>query len=262
MPVITRAQVARPNVRRNGWKPQLPDFRDFEFTAPHTTAPSGSLRAQCPQVIEDQGQLGSCTANAIAVAIWFDLIKQKITAFAPSRLFIYYNERAMEGTIQSDSGAMIRDGIKSVNTLGVCSEALWPYSDANPGPFTRRPPKAAYTAALKNKSVKYQAVAQNLDAMKACLAAGSPFVFGFTVYESFESDAVAASGVVPMPGKSERVLGGHAVLCVGWDDASQRFLCRNSWGSGWGQGGYFTMPYAYLTNPKLASDFWVINVMA
>ena len=213
-------------------------------------------------MIEDQGQLGSCTANAIAVAIWFDLIRQKITAFAPSRLFIYYNERAMEGTIQSDSGAAIRDGIKSINTLGVCSETLWPYSDANPGPFSRRPPAAAYTAALKNKSLKYQSINQNLPSMKGCLATGSPFVFGFTVYESFESDAVASSGVVPMPAKTESVLGGHAVLCVGYDDTSQRFLCRNSWGQTWGDGGYFTIPYAYLTNPKLASDFWVINVVA
>lgn len=97
--------------------------------------------------------------------------------------------------------------------------------------------------------------------MKACLASGYPFAFGFTVYENFESDAVAATGVVPMPGTSEQVLGGHAVLAVGYDDAQQRFIVRNSWGSAWGMGGYFTMPYAYLTNPDLASDFWKIQAV-
>lgn len=249
-------------IAKHGWRPQLPDQRDFQFTAPATKLAKVSLGSSMPITVEDQGQLGSCTANAIAVAIWFDFIKQKLTAFRPSRLFIYYNERAVEGSVSYDSGAMIRDGIKSINTLGVCNETLWPYSDANPGPFTRKPPKAAYTQALKNKSLKYQAVAQNLTAMKACLASGSPFVFGFSVYASFESDQVAATGVVPMPGPKEQLLGGHAVLCYGYDDATQRFLCRNSWGSSWGQGGNFTIPYAYLTNPNLASDFWVIQVMA
>ena len=97
--------------------------------------------------------------------------------------------------------------------------------------------------------------------MKAVLAAGYPFVCGFTVYESFEGDDVAKTGIVPMPGSAEATLGGHAVMAVGYDDASQRFLVRNSWGTDWGMGGYFTIPYAYLTDSNLADDFWVIRVV-
>ena len=88
---------------------------------------------------------------------------------------------------------------------------------------------------------------------------GRPFVFGFTVYESFEGPDVARTGVVPMPGHQEKSVGGHAVMAVGYDDSTQTFLVRNSWGSGWGLGGYFMIPYAYLTNHGLANDFWTIK---
>jgi C1A family cysteine protease len=95
--------------------------------------------------------------------------------------------------------------------------------------------------------------------MRACLAEGFPFVFGFTVYESFESQQVARTGVVEMPGRGERVMGGHAVLAVGYRDSEKRFTVRNSWGAGWAMKGYFTMPYDYLPNPNLAEDFWTIR---
>jgi C1A family cysteine protease len=105
----------------------------------------------------------------------------------------------------------------------------------------------------------YQRVPRVLNQLKGCLASGLPFVFGFSVYDSFESQEVARTGVVPMPDTAtEQLLGGHAVLAVGYDDADQRFVVRNSWGEGWGDGGYFTMPYAYLTERSLASDFWAI----
>ena len=86
-------------------------------------------------------------------------------------------------------------------------------------------------------------------------------MFGFTVYESFESQEVAKTGVVPMPAPGEQVVGGHAVLAVGYDDSAQTFMVRNSWGTGWGQAGYFTMPYAYLTTRGLSSDFWTIRIV-
>lgn len=247
--------------RKYGWKPQLPDQRDYQFRAFLSDGtmlpPSIDLRPNCPPVL-DQGQLGSCTANAIANAHHFDQLKQKdADAFAPSRLFVYYNERAAEGTINSDAGAAIRDGIKSIATQGVCDELLVPYNIAK---FTKKPIPAAYKAALLHKSIAYLAVPQVLDQMRAALASGVPFVFGFTVYESFESQAVAASGVVPIPAAHEKVLGGHAVLCVGYDDASQRFTVMNSWGTGWGQVGFFTIPYAYLLG-KLASDFWTVKTV-
>jgi len=202
--------------------------------------------------------LGSCTANAIAGAVQFDLMKQQLPVFAPSRLFIYFNERVMEHSVASDSGARIRDGIKAVSKQGVCSETVWPYDVAR---FAEKPPVAAYQEALGQRALQYQTVLRRITQMKGCLAAGFPFVFGFTVYTAFESKAVERTGVVDLPHGGEKLLGGHAVLAVGYDDATQRFIVRNSWGEKWGQSGYFTMPYAYLLSADLASDFWTIRMM-
>jgi C1A family cysteine protease len=246
-------------VKRYGWVPDLPDQRDHLFAAPPAVVaslpPSVDLREQCPKGVYDQGRLGSCTANAIAAAFEFDLLKQGLTDFMPSRLFIYYNERVKLGTVDVDSGAMIRDGIKSVSKQGVCAETSWPYDVSR---FTEEPPKACYDEAVGNRATSYQRVLPILNQLKGCLANGYPIVFGFRVYESFETEDVAQTGVVPMPRSDEQALGGHAVLATGYDDATGRFLVRNSWGSGWGQDGYFTMPYAYLTERSLSSDFWAI----
>lgn len=240
-----------------GWRADKPDQRDHLYAAPlqGVVLPAKiDLRASCPTPY-DQGQLGSCTANAIAGALEFDQIKQGLTEATPSRLFIYYNERVMEHSVSEDAGAEIRDGVKSVNKQGACAESLWPYDIAQ---FATKPSVTCYSAAKAHRSVSYQRVLQSLPQMKACLASGSPIIFGFTVYESFESQQVANTGIVPMPGLHESVLGGHAVLCVGYDDSTQRFLVRNSWGA-WGDGGYCTMPYAYLLSRGLASDFWTIR---
>src|SRR5208337_5008241 len=188
-------------------------------------------------------QLGSCTANAIAGAIEFDRLKQELSDFVPSRLFIYYNERALEHTIDSDSGAQIRDGIKSVGRQGDCSETEWPYVITR---FRTRPPAKCYADALKYRAVLYQRLTPILNQLKGCLASGYPFVFGFTVYESFESAQVAQTGHAPMPAPTEASIGGHAVIAVGYDDSQNWFIVRNSWGVGWGIKGYFMMPYAYL----------------
>src|SRR5258705_4711890 len=229
-----------------GWVADTPDQRDHLYAAPVANLkklpPKVDLRPQCPKIIYDQGELGSCTGNAIACAVQFDRLKQKRKPdFIPSRLFIYYNERDMEGTIKSDSGAQIRDGIKSVAKLGTCPEPDWPYDIKK---FARRPPAKCFRDALKYKAVSYQRVIQTLSQMKGCLASGFPFVFGFAVYDSFESMAVAKNGVVPMPAATEKQLGGHAVLALGYDDKQQRFLVRHSWGRGWGMSGCCTMPSA------------------
>jgi C1A family cysteine protease len=255
----------RPHrIRRFGWIPDLPDIRDHMYSAPQptlATLPSTvDLRPNCPPVY-DQAELGSCTGNAIAGAVHFDRKKQALSPdFVPSRLFIYYNERVIEHTVSQDSGAMIRDGIKSISKLGVCRETPeWPY---NIEQFAQKPPADAFTEAKKHKAVSYSRLVNTVPQMKGCLASGYPFVFGFSVYESFESQAVAQSGVVPMPQSDEKLLGGHAVLAVGYDDAQQRFLVRNSWGSGWGMAGYFTMPYAYLTDSNLADDLWTVRIIS
>jgi C1A family cysteine protease len=248
-------------IARYGWIPDLPDERDHLYAAPPAflTAlpPFIDLRAHCPAVY-DQGMLGSCTANAIGGAIEFDRLKQSLADFVPSRLFIYYNERLIEGTVDIDSGAMIRDGIKSVASQGVCPEPEWPYVISK---FTDKPSTKAYVDAKSDRAVSYQSLVQDLNQMRGCLASGYPFIYGFTVYESFESPAVAQTGHVPMPGPSERAVGGHAVLAVGYDDASQTFLVRNSWGAGWGMAGYFAMPYTYLIQPGLADDLWTIRIV-
>jgi C1A family cysteine protease len=257
----------RRHVSRYGWIPDLPDHRDLVFSAPHSILRklprSINLSGKCPPVY-DQGELGSCTANAIGGAIEFDQIKQRLRTFIPSRLFIYYNERAIEDTISEDSGAMIRDGIKSVAKQGVCPEKMWPY---DPSPFppnrllTKKPTATCYREAIKHTAVRYQRVSRSLTQMKGCLASGYPFVVGFTVYESFESDAVARTGIMPMPGARDSVVGGHAVMAVGYDDRADRFRMRNSWGSKWGARGYFTMPYAYLLDANLSDDFWQITLI-
>jgi C1A family cysteine protease len=248
-------------VQRYGWVPDLPDHRDHYYAAPlvnlGTLPAKMDLRPKCPPVY-DQGNLGSCTANAIAGAIEFELIKEHKRDFVPSRLFIYYNERVIEHTVDSDSGAMIRDGIKSVHKQGDAPETEWPYIIAK---FADKPPANVYKDAKKYKVVHYQRVVRSVTQMKGCLASGYPFVFGFTVYESFESPEVAKTGQVNMPSLNEQVLGGHAVLAVGYDDSQQRFIVRNSWSSDWGLDGYFTMPYAYLTDPDLSDDFWTIRAL-
>ena len=250
-------------IQRFGWIPDLPDARDHMFAASSETMRSiptqVDLRPKCPPVY-DQGQLGSCTGNAIAGAIQFDREKQGLKPdFVPSRLFIYYNERVIEGTVSQDSGAQIRDGIKSVAQQGVPPESDWPYDITK---FAQKPPSKAYSDAALDKAVSYKRVVQTLAQLKSCLASGYPFVFGFTVYESFESQQVAKTGVVPFPNlQTEQVLGGHAVLAVGYDDGQQRFTVRNSWGPNWGMQGYFTIPYAYLTDRSLASDFWTVQLV-
>jgi C1A family cysteine protease len=206
--------------------------------------------------VEDQGNLGSCTGNAIAGAIEFlenkNLPRSQFIDI--SRLFIYYNERAIEGTIAEDSGAYIRDGVKAVATIGACSEKTWPYVIRK---FKTKPPTRAFTAAAKRKITEYLRIA-DLAGIKQSLAAGFPVVFGFEVYAQFESDQCAADGIVKLPSPNEQSIGGHAVLAVGYDDVRKALLVRNSWGAEWGMQGYFWLPYGYINN-GLADDFWSIR---
>ena len=251
----------KPN--KYGWKPQRPDHRDLKYGAVRppseaiaTLPPKVDLREKLPPCW-NQGQIGSCTAHGISAALVFDEQLEQKSFMMPSRLFIYYNERAMENSINSDNGAQIRSGIKSVASTGFADEATWPYVEKR---FKVKPPQSAYDSAVKHKALAYMALNNTkLNELKSCLAAGFPFVFGFTVYDAFERDDVALSGVLSMPEPDESPQGGHCVTCVGYDDAEQTFLVRNSWGTDWGQAGHFTMPYAYMTHADLASDFWTLR---
>lgn len=235
--------AAKQKRHRYNWLPDLPDHRDFIYTekvvAPLSLPQLVDLRPQCSPVF-DQKQIGSCTANALAGAMEFlelGELRQKNQSAevfgaefaALSRLFIYYNERVIEGTTTQDAGAMLRDGVKSLCDRGVCREILWKYATAN---VFKKPVAKAYAEGAKHCISSYLRLL-SLNDMRQCLASGFPFVFGFSVYESFESPAVARTGVMSMPDSSERLLGGHAVMAVGYDDAKKRLVVRNSWGSQW-----------------------------
>jgi C1A family cysteine protease len=248
-------------IKRFGWVRDIPDQRDYRYLPPAKIARAlparVDLRSSFPASY-NQGRLGSCTANAISGALQFLEGKEgSADPVMPSRLFIYFNERALEGTVGSDSGAQIRDGIKTVAKRGFCSEEAWPYDIQK---FADKPPERCYRAALKDRVSEYLRLDHDAPVpLLTCLASGYAFVFGFSVYESFESPRVVATGVVPMPRMGERVLGGHAVVACGYDLKASRFIVRNSWGGSWGINGYCTMPFAYLTNAFLAGDFWTIR---
>ncbi|GAC1456903.1 MAG: C1 family peptidase [Chamaesiphon sp.] len=250
-----------PIIKSYGWKKDKPDPRDFKYSAPVEivkSLPSAvDLRGLLPPPY-DQGQLGSCTANATAAAFEFCQRKEKLFEFIPSRLFIYWNTRDLEGDTQEDAGGELRDAAKAIGTYGVCPEKVWPYEIAR---FAAKPSIACYTIGRFNKAIAYHSVPQTLEQMRGCLAEGYPFTAGIMVYEGFESSSTALTGVVELPHPGEQQIGGHAILVVGYQDNSRIFICRNSWGTDWGQQGYFTIPYDYLTNPDLASDFWTIRIV-
>jgi C1A family cysteine protease len=203
-------------------------------------------------VIYDQGQLGSCTANALCYSFVFN-----DPTWNPSRLFLYYNERLLDRTINQDAGSTLSAGIVALEKYGVCSEITWPYIINR---FTFRPPTNAYTEGLDHQILSAQRVKQTMSSMKGCLISGFPFVLGILIYTSFESSIVTTTGNVPMPNtKKERLLGGHAVICVGYNDAKGVWIMKNSWGTRWGDSGYFYLPYNYLLSSTLAGDMWQIT---
>lgn len=257
---IEPEKVEEKPTRHYGWKKDSSKLGDphhmFAVQPNQHLVTRVDLRKYCPAVY-DQGHLGSCTANSIAAAYEISQIKEnEKEPFVPSRLFIYYNEREIEGHVGEDSGAEIKDGIQSIHITGVCPESMWPYDISK---FTQKPDDTCYKNALNHRTVEYKRVYQNLGQLKQCLLEGFPFVFGFVVYESFENEEVAKTGVVPMPMEGEKILGGHAVVCVGFDDDKKMFLVRNSWGSSWGEEGYCWFPYDYLTDSNLASDMWTVR---
>jgi C1A family cysteine protease len=240
-----------------GWVRDLPDHRDrySVFQLPGRLPDRVDLRAGFGSFpVYDQGLLGSCTANAIAAALVYQQLQQRVQKLVePSRLWIYYEERKREGTTASDAGAQIRDGIKVVVSEGFPPEEEWPY---DPSKFADPPPPKTYEDAKRDLVTAYVRLVQLEQMLMGALAQGHPFIFGISVYESFEQ---AQDGDIPMPQPDEQLLGGHAILATGYDRKERRFSFRNSWGSDWGDKGYGTIPFEYLTNPNLAADFWVIR---
>lgn len=256
-----------------GWKRDLPDFRDLRYKTIHKYSiqdlpPSVDLRSKCSPV-ENQNQLGSCTSFALAGALEFLEEQSLVTKIASpeilapnayqsfSHLFIYYNERDAEGDPLEDGGGQLRDGIKTLASLGCCTENVWPYDESK---VFVKPLEQAYNEALQHKITSYYRVDNtNLYELKHALSQGFPITFGFSVFSYFESQNMATCGILNVPESNEECLGGHAVLMVGYDDSDRMFWVRNSWGN-WGPFlGYFKMSYDYACNPNLADDFWVIQ---
>lgn len=237
-----------------GWLADEPDNRDLVFKPKGGNLPNQiDLRSKFPPIY-DQGDLGSCTANAIAGALDYQRVAQQEPLITPSRLFIYYNERKAEHSIKTDAGATIRESVKAVKKYGACSEKEWPYMISR---FKNKPPKQAYKDALNYEDLLYRRVDASVAAIQECLANADAIVIGISVYESFESPAVANGGKVPMPAKGEQLLGGHAVVVVGYEN--ERWICRNSWGADWGDRGYFYLPQEYLLDSNLSGDFWALT---
>lgn len=254
-----------------GWTPDLPDHRDRIFNLEERIEKGSalpqkvSLRSEEPPIY-DQGQLGSCTGNAIGFAVEHQQLVQKETSGTPSRLFIYYEERVIEGTVSQDAGAQIRDGIKVVATKGAPLETDWAYDISK---FDQRPPQQAYTDAVKHQALKYQSivVGQPGAPMRTAIANHRPIVFGFSVPDTFEDpNWDPAKTPLSIPGPNNQIVGGHAVAVVGYDFSLSRFSVpvfevRNSWGESWGDQGHFFMDYHWFDPYRgLASDLWVITL--
>lgn len=242
-----------------GYKRDLPDFRDKEFSTKKTSALPKEVRLDETEYmpgVYDQSRLGSCVANSTGAAFEFDLRLQKLASFTPSRLFIYYNGRVKEGTVDQDSGLTVRDGIKATAKYGVAPETEWPY-DINR--FTQKPPDFVFKDALNSMTVSYSTVPRRL--LRRVLADGHIIPFGFSVYSSFEY--VGSDGMVPMPKANESFLGGHSPALCGYATINGKlyYRVRNSWGTAWGDKGYAWFPSPYLTNTGLSSDFWVIKTV-
>ncbi|MDB6138199.1 MAG: peptidase [Verrucomicrobiaceae bacterium] len=254
------AVVAKPH-HSYGWKEDAAGKHAasivnlYHFSAT-PIAPSSDLRGKMPDIY-DQGQLGSCTGNGIAAVLDYAHFLKAGKFATPSRLFVYYNERAKEGTINEDAGAQISDGIDVVTSLGASTEKLWPYTIAK---FKTKPTKAAFTEGLKYQAVHaYKCDNTNGTDIRRALSLGFPVVFGCYVYSEIENLDLFHQ-TLPLPKSGEKPLGGHCLVIVGHDDAKQVYIVRNSWGTIWGKQGYAYFPYQYVHNGRITSDCWVIDV--
>lgn len=248
--------------RLYGWKPSLPDARDQYAFAQEGVIDTldipdvFSLRDELPAVL-DQGQLGSCTANALAGLMQYHSIQTGTDMGVPSRLFIYYQERLREGTLTTDSGAYGRDGFASLRAVGVPVESLWPYDISQ---FTEKPSQEAYDGAGAHKIHHYTHARTNLKEVQSLILKKRPVAFGFSVPACFEGEQCMSTGVMPMPVKGEQYIGGHEVYAMGWKeiDGELYIECRNSWSASVMDEGNFWIPASFLFG-GYASDFRAIQ---
>jgi len=250
-----------------GWKKDPKDIRDYKykFHLPLRLLPDFiDMRSQCSPV-RDQGQLGSCTAFAMATGLreWMMWKYLGVEHTVLSPLFLYWQERFLEGTVFEDSGAYIRDGLKVLQEMGTCPEVDDPYDISR---FTETPTPEMVQKALPYKISTYERLDTTSLALRTALAQGDPVVMGMLVYSSFETQEVATTGKVPMPSRcpmTDKVLGGHAVFVVGYQNdpawnGGGYFIVKNSWSDAWGDSGYFYLPFGFISSYR-TSDLWVVH---
>jgi C1A family cysteine protease len=248
-------------------KPDTLDGTEQNFGVEHHIMSASALPSmydlrtvsKCVPAILDQGQIGDCLGNETSNAMRFCLAKENNPVFQPSRLMLYYFGRMMDKSpLNQDTGMSYTGCFKGVQKYGVCSENNWGYDVTK---FAIQPPAPALTAGISHiKGFGYLQVPQDIMHIKQAIVSGFPVLIGIAVYSSFESDSVAKTGIVPMPNvKNEQCLGGHSVQIWGYNDATQSFILSNSWGTGWGQQGYFTLSYKYVLDPNLCDSLWSVR---
>jgi C1A family cysteine protease len=247
------------NVKAYGWKPDLPDIRDkkIKFAKISKMKSKVDLRNFFDSVY-DQKNIGSCTIGSICSIIRFDQIVKNIPSSKLSILFLYYNARDSNGLVKLDSGAGVRDTIKAANKLGVCDESLWVY---NPSYYNIKPYSNCYNSTKLKGKLIYRRITNELNQLRMCLSANRPFIFGFSVYDSFEDPMAWSPKIDEMPypnPNKEKLKGGNTAVAVGYSDKRKCFIVRNNWGPDWGLNGYFFMSYEFICS-SMATDFWIIE---
>ena len=242
-----------------------PDPRDFKFLkSTHWTEMSPiDLRVSCP-LVRSQGYIGSCTAFASTQLFDFVRKKNNLINWKPSPLFTYYATRKFANLQDQDSGASVREALKSTARDGVAMERHWPYDMAK---YRENPPEEAWINAEKHQTLEYFRVDDfDKSAFLGCLNDGYPFVFGIYLYSSFNSFQTVLSGIVPNPDKeNEKRIGGHCMMAVGWKRIEQEgvekefLIVQNSWGDTWADKGFCYIPMEYIMSND-AFDFWTIRL--
>ena len=260
-PAITSVDKKGHEYSVKGYVPMKAAPGSKKFKAPEKIAKVDlpkkvDLRAHMTK-IENQGDTSSCVANALAGAYEYWVQRDSQQAYDVSRLFMYYNARWRNGDQNEDGGSVIQLAMEALKELGACSENSWPFEKPL---LLEKPNRTAYEEASEYKIKEMEQVPLELEAWKQALASGYPVVFGCLLFDSFD-ECNQRGGVVPMPspkdvGRSSH--GGHSMCAVGYSDAEQVFIVRNSWGDQWGDKGYCYMPYNYLMNPEFnGGDSWV-----